>query len=109
MDVPLAAFHVEHIMPRVHGGGDDSSNLALACDRCNLHKGTNLTGIDPESGAVALLYNPRTQAWREHFHLQGATIIGLTPTGRATVRTLNMNAPRRVQLRAQLAAIGDLQ
>jgi hypothetical protein len=26
-------------------------NLAPACHRCNLHKGPNLTGIDPETGA----------------------------------------------------------
>jgi hypothetical protein len=29
-------------------------------------------------------------------------IVGRTPTGRATVRVLNMNAPRRVRLRAAL-------
>ena len=39
--------HVEHVIPRQHGGTDNHSNLALACHRCNLCKGTNLTGIDP--------------------------------------------------------------
>ncbi len=29
------AFHVEHIRAKQHGGSDDLSNLALACDRCN--------------------------------------------------------------------------
>jgi len=38
-DVP---FHVEHIVARQHQGGDELSNLALACDRCNLYKGPNL-------------------------------------------------------------------
>jgi 5-methylcytosine-specific restriction endonuclease McrA len=28
-------FHVEHILARKHGGTDDPSNLALACERCN--------------------------------------------------------------------------
>jgi hypothetical protein len=28
-------FHVEHIVPRQHGGTDDPNGLALACDRCN--------------------------------------------------------------------------
>jgi hypothetical protein len=28
-------------------------------------------------------------------------IIGLTPTGRATTRLLNMNAPQRVELRRE--------
>src|SRR5258705_9203816 len=39
-DSPLAQLHVEHIIPRVHGGGDELSNLAFACIDCNLHKGT---------------------------------------------------------------------
>src|SRR5436309_15778446 len=42
-DSPLAALHIEHILPRSHGGTDDLDNLALACIDCNLHKGTNLT------------------------------------------------------------------
>lgn len=42
--VPL---HIEHIIARQHRGDDSSENLALACLRCNLHKGTNLTGMDP--------------------------------------------------------------
>ena len=44
----MAVLHVEHIVPRMHGGSDDLENLALACIDCNLHKGSNLTGIDPE-------------------------------------------------------------
>jgi len=32
-----------------HGGFDDLDNLALACIDCNLHKGPNLTVIDPET------------------------------------------------------------
>src|SRR6266516_3295852 len=47
-DSPLAALHVEHIIPKIHGGSDDLDNAALACIDCNLHKGTNLTGIDPD-------------------------------------------------------------
>jgi len=33
--VLFAPFHIEHIVARQHGGGDDPSNLALACDGCN--------------------------------------------------------------------------
>jgi 5-methylcytosine-specific restriction endonuclease McrA len=29
-DSPLAALHVEHIIPKIHGGSDDVENLALA-------------------------------------------------------------------------------
>lgn len=45
-DSPLAALHVEHIIPKAPGGNDSLENLALACIDCNLHKGTNLSGID---------------------------------------------------------------
>jgi len=35
-------FHIEHIVPRQHGGADNDENLALACHHCNLRKGPNL-------------------------------------------------------------------
>jgi len=54
-DSPLAALHVEHIIPKIHGGSDDIDNLALACIDCNLHKGTNLTGIDPETNELSYI------------------------------------------------------
>jgi len=96
---PLLGFHIEHIVARQHGGSDDLSNLALACDRCNAYKGPNLTSIDEESGEVTPLFNPRTDQWDEHFIIENGIVAGLTPTGRASVRLLNMNANRRVQLR----------
>jgi HNH endonuclease len=33
--LPFSTFHIEHIIPRKHGGDDEPANLALACDRCN--------------------------------------------------------------------------
>lgn len=57
--LPFSTFHVEHVIARQHGGADDPSNLALACDRCNAHKGPNLSGIDPETGDIVPLYHPR--------------------------------------------------
>ena len=56
-----AAFHVDHIIPKQHGGSDDASNLALACYHCNLRKGPNLTGIDPDTGALVPLFHPRQE------------------------------------------------
>jgi hypothetical protein len=50
---PLIPFHVEHIVSRQHGGTDDASGLALACDRCNAYKGPNLTSIDPDTGITS--------------------------------------------------------
>ena len=57
-DSPLDALHIEHIRPLKHGGSDEESNLCLACIDCNLHKGPNLTGIDPLTDAVTPLFHP---------------------------------------------------
>jgi len=98
---PLIAFHVEHIVSRQHGGNDDPAGLALACDRCNAYKGPNITGIDPETGTLTALFHPRTDMWSDHFEMFEGHVIGVTPIGRATARLLNMNAPRRVELRRE--------
>ena len=97
---PLLTFHVEHIVAKQHGGGDELSNLALACHSCNLRKGPNLTGLDPATGRIEPLFNPRTQSWEEHFRLEDGWIIGLTPDGRTTLRVLAMNSQARRELRA---------
>lgn len=57
---------VDHVIAEKHGGATHIDNLALACWRCNRHKGTDLTSIDPESGAIMRLFNPRTQRWTHH-------------------------------------------
>jgi hypothetical protein len=44
-----------------------------------VHKGPNLSSIDPETGNVTPLFNPRLQTWNEHFVLEGVHIKGLTP------------------------------
>ncbi len=98
---PLIPFHVEHIVSKQHGGTDDAGGLALACDRCNADKGPNLASIDPETRTLAVLFNPRRDAWSGHFVVRGGEILRLTATGRATVQLLKMNAPRRVELRAE--------
>jgi hypothetical protein len=102
---PLVAFHVEHVVPRKHGGGDEPENLALSCFHCNLHKGSNLTGIDPVTGAVVPLFDPRRQTWVEHLAFEDAVVVGLTPVGRATVHVMRMNAPSRTELRTELQRI----
>ena len=106
--LPFHTFHIEHVVARQHGGTDDPSNLCLACDRCNAHKGPNLSSIDPETNQVVKLFHPRHQPWQEHFTFRGAEILGFTPTGRATVRLLRMNDDRRLVLRAELIVLGEL-
>jgi hypothetical protein len=104
LDSPVVKLQVEHIVPRKHGGTDDFDNLALACIDCNLHKGSNLTGIDPETGQIVKLFDPRTQLWAEHFRWEGYVLAGITPSGRTTVRVLDINAEDRVSLRTPFPA-----
>ena len=101
-DSPWAALHVEHIIPKVHGGTDDVDNLALACIDCNLHKGPNLSGIDPLTGQLTQIFHPRRVDWDEHFELQGIYLVGKTATGRTTIRVLGMNSDDQVALRSSL-------
>jgi hypothetical protein len=94
--------HIEHIVARQHGGSDELGNFALACHRCNLRKGPNLTGIDPTLGDLVPLFHPRQDRWSSHFRLSGLLIEGVTPTGRATVQVLGLNDRRRIELRREL-------
>ena len=105
---PFFAFHLEHIRARQHGGDDNLANLALACPDCNRFKGPNLSSIDPETGETVDLFNPRTHSWDEHFAWRGARIVGRTSIGRATVRLLNINEERRMEMRAELQERGEL-
>lgn len=100
-DSPFVVLQIEHIVPKKHDGGDEDENLALACPHCNNHKGPNLTGLDPETGEIAILFDPRRMIWIEHFAREGPSIVGLTAVGRTTVRVLKMNAPSRIVLRSQ--------
>ena len=95
-------FPCRHIVARQHRGTDDLSNLAWACSRCNRHKGTNLSAVDPDSGEVVFLFNPRVEKWESHFEIGVALILGTSAVGRATVQLLQMNADRRVELRSEL-------
>ena len=63
--------------------------------------------IDPDTGAAVRLFNHRSDDWSEHFLFEAGEVLGRTPTGRATVRLLNINAPRRVQLRQEWLGAED--
>lgn len=107
---PQSALPVRHqvdpIIAEQHEGADEPSNLALACAHCNLHKGPNLSGIDPVTRDLTRLYNPRQDRWREHFAWQGAVLIGLTGIGRTTIQVLAINDPVVVEARQILIEEG---
>ena len=85
---------------------DAEDNLALACFACNNHKGTNLSGLDPQTGELTRLFHPRRDEWNEHFRWDRAWLVGRTAIGRATVEVLAINLPHRWELRAALLEEG---
>ena len=98
-DQAVVALQVEHITARQHKGDDSLENLALACLRCNLHKGTNLSAIDPLTGELVRLFHPRQDDWAQHFARRGGSIMGRTAIGRAAATLLRMNQDGRAELR----------
>ena len=102
------SFAVEHILPRAKGGGARMENLALSCPACNGHKYNKIEGVDPLNRTSVRLFNPRRQRWEDHFVWSDdfTLIVGLTPTGRATIDTLQMNQYKRVNLRCLLVLAG---
>jgi hypothetical protein len=97
---PLAPLQIEHIRPKKHQGNDSLENLALACIDCNLHKGTNVAGFDPETDNLTPLFDPRHDSWSQHFAWAGVLLVGLTPTARATIAVLDLNSHDRLELRS---------
>ena len=96
---------VDHIVSRKHGGTSDPDNLAYECLRCNAWKGSDVGSIDPETGTLARLFDPRRQRWEDHFELRGAVIEPLTDEGAATTRLLKLNLDKRVTERRLLIAV----
>jgi hypothetical protein len=101
------SFTLEHIQPRARGGKDTLDNLAWSCLGCNSHKYTKTTAVDPMTGGSVPLFNPRQQAWHEHFQWSedSTHVIGISPTGRATVEALFLNRSGVVNLRRVLTAM----
>ena len=97
-----SVFQVAHVAPRAAGGSDTPENLALACPSCNLSKNDRQTARDDASGQTVPLFNPRADRWDEHFRIDAdrTEVVGLTPTGRATVAALDMNSPQQQMARA---------
>jgi hypothetical protein len=105
----VATFPIDHVLPRDRGGRNDPSNLALTCPHCNAHKWTAVEGPDPETGTATPFFNPRTDAWDDHFAWsrdQPGMLVGRTPRGRATIAGLRMNDQDMIELRQLLGELG---
>jgi hypothetical protein len=96
----------DHIISEKHGGATDADNLAMACVFCNQAKGSDVGSIDWESNAFVRFFNPRTDAWADHFALPESRIEGRTPIGVVTARILGFNNADRVLERGVLQSSG---
>lgn len=97
---------LDHIVPRKHGGSDDTNNLAWTCFQSNRYKGSEVAAYDPETGQLIPLFNPRTQSWHAHFSLESGTIVPLTAVARVTILILQLNRPGRILVRQILTQEG---
>jgi hypothetical protein len=100
---------VDHIIAEVHHGATVLDNLAWSCFDCNVYKGTNLAGVDPQSGDIVTLFHPRNDAWEEHFEWNESKLIGKNRRGRATIDVLRINLPSRVEHRRLLIMLDELK
>lgn len=100
--------HIDHVVPESKGGESTAHNLCLACAACNGSKLDRTEAVDPGTGTIEPLFNPRRQRWQEHFTWSedGTQIIGVTPSGRATVEALRLNRPMAVSARAVWVSVG---
>jgi hypothetical protein len=82
-------LEVEHIVPRVAGGGSDAGKHARTF------------GVDPRTGRQVPLFHPRRQLWEDHFRWSATwrLVLGRTAIGRATVTALRFNTRLRQQAR----------
>ena len=106
----IAGFRlsIEHIIPEAKGGQTVEDNLWPACHACNEFKGARTQGRDPATGSASGCgtrdgrNGPITFRWSE----DGTEILGLTPCGRATVATLQLNRSELVAARSLWVQVG---
>ena len=98
---------VDHILSRKHGGLSSIDNLALACIICNRQKGSDISSVEPQTGEIVRLFNPRRDRWGDHFRVAAEYIEPLTQTGSVTGRLLRLNTPERLVERRLLQALGS--
>ncbi len=102
-------FVVEHIIPKSRGGTNELDNLAFACQGCNGIKYNKVAEVDPTTDETVPLFHPRQDKWSDHFvwSKEFTLIIGVTPTGRATIEALQLNRAGVVNLRKVLFSMGE--
>lgn len=105
----VAVFEFEHIIPRSAGGKTVFENLCLACPTCNRCKADRTTARDTSTQKTVPLFHPLHDRWLDHFawNEDSTAIVGLTPTGRATISALKMNRPQLLRMRRMWVSMGE--
>src|SRR5262249_22559098 len=98
----------DHIRSQKHNGPTVPENLCWACAQCNDFKGSDIAAHDPVTDGLAPLFNPRLDAWEDHFEWSGPLLVGRSAVGRATVELLRINLRERVEHRRLLSQAGLL-
>jgi len=105
----VVTIEFEHIVPRAAGGATVFDNLCLSCPTCNRHKSDLGSAPDPLTQKDVALFHPQQQRWRDHFswNADATQVVGLTPTGRATIAALRMNRPQMIRVRRMWVAMNE--
>ena len=103
-----AYYEGDHITPVSEGGKNAFENFANACGGCNNNKSNATHAIDPLTGQLVPLYNPRIHNWEVHFCWNDTytLMLGSSPIGRATIKKLKLNREEVVNLRTLLVSAG---
>jgi hypothetical protein len=88
--------------PEDFGLTEDDVTAYLARRHCNAYKAAATEAVDPETGQMVRLFQPRLDNWSDHFERSRdwLLILGRTPIGRATVMRLHFNDPGEQRARA---------
>jgi hypothetical protein len=102
-------FVLEHIWPLSKSGSTELTNLALACQGCNNFKYNFTHALDPVTGIMASLFNPRVENWNDHFYWSDdlTYILGKTSTRRSTVERLKLNRFELLNIRRVLLILDE--
>ncbi|MBM3967517.1 MAG: HNH endonuclease [Planctomycetes bacterium] len=90
----------DHIIAIKHQGRTTESNLAWTCFTCNRAKGSDLASVDPATGEVVRLFNPRSDTWEDHLEVnEDGFLNAKSAIGRVTVALLKLNRQELLAIR----------
>ena len=105
----VTTFEFEHILPRSAGGETVVENLCLSCPSCNRYKASRQTAFDDLTQQTVSLFHPLCDQWSANFawNEDATEIMGLSPSGRATITALKMNRPQILRVRRLWVMLGE--